>query len=125
MYGGNGLDLRGNGTIAPEDIPGIRVGELLPADLRHEALPYRADGPLHMDERDFAKQEADILEALNTRFLPTKIADPNDSLKQAIILDELEEYVIEVRYGSGKPFESRFYAWGFSRFRFERVIPAN
>ncbi len=125
MYGGNGLDLRGSGTIAPADIPGIQVGEILPADIRHDALPYRAGGPLHTDQRDFAKQENDILEALNVRFLPTKIADPNYSLKQAIILDELGEYVIEVRYGPGKPFESRYYAWGFSRFRFERVIPAN
>ncbi len=125
LYGGTSIDLRGNGTIAPAEIPGIRVGGILPADIHHEALPYRADGPLHLGVQDFEQQESAILTAIHTRFLPSKIADPNDSLKQAIILDGLHKYVIEVEYGSKKPFESRYYAWGFSRFRFERIIPAN
>jgi hypothetical protein len=112
-----------NGTISPSQVPGIHFGKILPENLSHEAPPCRLKGPLHADVHDFENQEHAILTALNTKFLPTKIADQNDSLKQALTLEGISEYIIEVLYGKTAPFKSRFYAWGFSRTMFERIDP--
>jgi len=120
LLGGNSLDTK-TGTIVSADTPWISFKHWHPVNTDHQEIPYRAIGPLQNSSASIEVQEAQILQALNTKFLPTKVADASDSLKQILILEELDDYIIEVRYGNTLLFESRCYAWGFSRIGFERI----
>lgn len=124
LLGGNTLDVR-TGGIAPANISGTSFVPGYPANTDHGELPFRAKHPLHQTEEIYDSQESKILLALNTRFLPTKIADMTDSLKQILVFDELSDYIIEVQYGNSVQFEKRYYAWGFQRLKFERICPLN
>lgn len=97
----------------------------MPTNTDHNELPFRAKTPLHQHEEAYDAHEAKILLALNARFLPTKIADAEDSLKQILVFEELSDYIIAVQYGNTAPFEHRYYAWGFSHLHFERIYPLN
>ncbi|MDD2745911.1 MAG: MBL fold metallo-hydrolase, partial [Candidatus Gracilibacteria bacterium] len=81
LIGGNSLDVS-IGIITPANISGVSFVPGFPANTDHNELPFRAKNPLHQSEEIYDAQEAKILQALNARFLPTKIADVEDSLKQ-------------------------------------------
>jgi len=120
LHGGETLDTK-SGNVGPGNISGMAFGDTITANLEHGDSAYRAKGPIYSSTKAPEEQERDILAALNAKFLPTKIADQNDSLKQILILEEVTEYVIEVKYGNSAPYDSRYYAWGFDRVAFERL----
>lgn len=124
LHGGHTLDTK-SGNTARAEVAGLSFSQKLAPNLEHGDRAFRAKKPLLPAVKNTDEQEVLILQTLNTKFLPTKIADQNDSLKQAIILEEATQYVIEVQFGNSAPFESRYYAWGFDRIRFERISPAN
>ena len=96
----------------------------LPASSIDHAISFeRADSPLSKDVRDRNTQESSILDALNTKFLPTKLADTFDHLKNIVLKNPDHAYRIEVRFWTQAPFESRFYIWNFWQSTFLREFP--
>lgn len=78
-------------------------------NLEHTIEMHRAEKPLGVSGSPTSDQELLILQALNTRFLPTKLADPYDNLKNIVLQNPGHCYQVEVRYGNAAPFESRVY----------------
>ncbi|MFZ4461398.1 MAG: hypothetical protein ACOYN2_02405 [Patescibacteria group bacterium] len=69
-----------------------------PRNLDHTIEMHRLDKPLNTSDSPFHAQESLILQALNTRFLPTKIADPYDNFKNIVLQNPGHCYQVEVRY---------------------------
>jgi hypothetical protein len=92
-------------------LPGIQFESCSEVSLEHAEIPFRAQGPLSHECRDEDAQEMAIVDALNTRFLPFKIGDSTDSLKQILILEKKRVYRIDIQYGASAPYERRQYVW--------------
>ncbi len=84
--------------IGNGEIPGIHFGTSPSVSLDHAVAFSRNTGPQNSDIRDIPTLELSILRALNTRFLPTKLADPLDNLKSLLLDIPSRQYTIAVDY---------------------------
>lgn len=103
------------------NVPGVTVHRL---DVRVDdvgtVLPVkRVFKPLRDEERDKARQERIVLGFLNGRLLPSKCADPDDNLKNLVLRNADRTYRVLVRFGTSKNFETKTFAWNFSKIGFE------
>ena len=78
----------------------------------------RAFKPLRNEERDVARQEKLVLGLLNGRFLPTKLADPDDNLKNIVLKNDDRTYRVLVRFGTAENFVAKTFVWNFSKIGF-------
>jgi hypothetical protein len=90
--------------------------------LEHTAVFSRKSRPQRAEIDEIKPLEEQILHVLNTRFLPTKLADPVDNLKSILLEIPSRRYAIAVDYSIASGFERRYYCWGFGSNQFERVF---
>ena len=102
-------------------VPGVTVVGGLPEIRDVSALPAvkRSFRPMREDDRQLLEQEKLVLGLLNGRFLPTKLADPDDNLKNAVLRNPDRNYRILVRYGNSRSYVSKTYVWNFSMLGFD------
>lgn len=86
-----------------------------------EAPIFKVDqiGPLDNSKRNHKAQEQKILTMLNSKFLPYRLANTEDNLKNAILQSKNKRYVVKVRYGTQEEHYERNYYFDFSRFDFQ------
>ncbi len=76
-------------------------------------------GPLDERKWNYKAQEQKILEMLNNKFLPYRIANSEDNLKNAILNSKNHKYVVKIRYGNSSEYFERNYFYSFWSVRFE------
>lgn len=76
-------------------------------------------GPLDERKWNYKAQEQKILEMLNNKFLPYRIANSEDNLKNAILTSKNHKYVVKIRYGNSSEYFERNYFYSFWSVRFE------
>lgn len=102
------------------NVPGVTVPKLAASSKEAWELPAvkRAFKPLRNEERDVARQEKLTLGLLNGRFLPTKLADPDDNLKNLVLKNDDRTYRVIVRFGTAEKFVTKAFVWNFSKIGF-------
>lgn len=75
--------------------------------------------PLNNEKRNTKKQEAIILEILNNKFLPYRMANLEDPLKNIILNTVEKNYVVKIRYGNSDEYIEKNYRFDFSKTAFE------
>ncbi len=75
--------------------------------------------PLHNTQREKSRQEKIILDSLNNRFLPYRLGNVEDNLKNVILRDENRKYTICIKYWTLENYESTYYKVSFENFIFE------
>ena len=76
-------------------------------------------GPLDERKGNYKAQEQKILEMLNNKFLPYRMANSEDNLKNAILNSKNHKYVVKIRYGNSEEYFERNYFYSFGSIRFE------
>lgn len=76
-------------------------------------------GPLDERKWNYKAQEQKILEMLNNKFLPYRMANSEDNLKNAILNSKNHKYVVKIRYGNSSQYFERNYFYSFWSVRFE------
>lgn len=76
-------------------------------------------GPLDKRKWNFKAQEQKILEMLNNKFLPYRMANSEDNLKNAILTSKNHKYVVKIRYGNEQEYFERNYFYSFGSIKFE------
>jgi hypothetical protein len=74
--------------------------------------------PMNNDKRDIQKQKNDILDIINTRFLPYRFANKQDCIKSVILHNPDRNYNILVKYGTKEDFTEVLYQYNFSQTKF-------
>lgn len=75
-------------------------------------------GPIDNFKRNFKAQEQKILEVLNNKFLPYRLANSEDNLKNAILNSKNKKYVVKIIYWSLEDHIQRNYYFDFSSTKF-------
>ncbi|MDD2907008.1 MAG: MBL fold metallo-hydrolase [Candidatus Gracilibacteria bacterium] len=75
--------------------------------------------PLQNEKRDIESQKEIIISLINNRFFPYALANLEMPLKDIILESPEKKYSIKVRYGTKEDFETVYYVFDFSKFRFE------
>lgn len=88
-------------------------------DLDLEAFKEDKVGPLDPRKGNYKAQEQKILEMLNTKFLPYRMANSEDNLKNAILNSKNHKYVVKIRYGNTDEYFERNYFYSFGSIAFE------
>lgn len=88
-------------------------------DLDLEAFKEDKVGPLDNRKGNYKAQEQKILEMLNNKFLPYRLANSEDNLKNAILTSKNHKYVVKIRYGNTQEYFERNYFYSFGSIRFE------
>ena len=115
-------------TVGGEDgsnLLGLQFGAIIKPSLDHTAVFSRRSRPQRTEICEIEPLDREILETLNTRFLPTKLADPIDNLKALLLEIPSRQYIIGVDYSVANGFERRYYGWGFGNTQFERMAEGN
>lgn len=102
------------------NVQGVTVPKLATSSKEAWELPSvkRAFKPLRDEERDVVRQEKLVLGLLNGRFLPTKLADPDDNLKNLVLKNDDRTYRVIVRFGTTGNFVTKSFVWNFSKIGF-------
>ena len=80
--------------------------------------------PIDNFKRNFKAQEQKILQMLNQKFLPYRLANSEDNLKNAILQSKNRKYVVKIFYWSLEDNFQRNYYFDFSSTCFlEKVLP--
>jgi hypothetical protein len=75
--------------------------------------------PLNDVKRNFKAQESIILDLLNNRFLPYRLANTEDPFKNAILNSPNHKYVVKIIYGTLEDNFPKNYYYDFSSLKFE------
>lgn len=106
------------------NVPGVSVTKLnIPGsfgtrDIGEIQAVKRPFKPVRNEERDVIRQEKLVLGLLNGRFLPTKLADPDDNLKNIVLKNPDRTYRVIVRFGTLEKHETVAFVWNFSKIGF-------
>ncbi len=84
-----------------------------------EVFKEDISGPLDERKWNYKAQEQKILEMLNNKFLPYRMANSEDNLKNAILHSKNHKYVVKIRYGNSNEYFERNYFYSFGSIRFE------
>lgn len=84
-----------------------------------ELWKEETEWPLDERKGNYKAQEQKILEMLNTKFLPYRMANSEDNLKNAILNSKNHKYVVKIRYGNSSEYFERNYFYSFGSIRFE------
>lgn len=76
-------------------------------------------GPLDNRKWSYKAQEQKILDMLNNKFLPYRLANSEDNLKNAILNSKNHKYVVKIRYGNTEEYFERNYFYWFGSLKFE------
>lgn len=74
--------------------------------------------PLHNEKRNPMQQEPIILDMLNNKFLPYRMANIEDSFKNVILNTPEHKYIIKIIYWSNWDYFSKYYTFDFSKTKF-------
>ena len=88
-------------------------------DLDTELFLPKREWPLNDEKRNIKAQENIILDLLNNRFLPYRLANTQDPLKNIILNSSNNKYVIKIRYWTKENYYERNYFYDFSVFKFQ------
>lgn len=88
-------------------------------DLQTEIFKIDKLGPIDNFKRNFKAQEQKILTMLNNKFLPYRLANTEDNLKNAILNSKNHKYVVKIRYWILEDYFERNYYFDFSSTVFE------
>ncbi len=111
-----------NGKIKKWDfIPYIRNldFQIPQADITLLLKRNYANWPLQNTQREIQNQKSIIDNLLNTRFLPYRLWNSEDNLKNAIVKNENRKYTIAIKYGTKENFETVYYIFHFGQIKFE------
>lgn len=102
------------------NVPGVTVMKLAAPSKEAWELPAvkRPFKPVRNEKRDVARQEKLVLGLLNGRFLPTKLADPDDNLKNLVLQNPDRTYRVIVRFGTAEKYVAKSFVWSFSKIGF-------
>lgn len=75
--------------------------------------------PLSQRNGNYKAQEQKILDALNHKFLPYRLANTEDPLKNAILQAKNRKYAIKIKYGNSEEFFERNYYYDFTSTQFQ------
>jgi hypothetical protein len=89
------------------------------ADIKLELFKTDREWPLDNRKWNYKAQEWKILQMLNNKFLPYRLANTQDNLKNAILNSKNHKYVVKVRYWNKEEFFERNYYFDFSSTQFE------
>lgn len=103
------------------NIPFLKSIEIPNPETNLDLDLWKVDKSGPMDERkwNYKAQEQKILEMLNNKFLPYRMANSEDNLKNAIINSKNHKYVVKIRYGNSQEYFERNYFYSFWSIRFE------
>ncbi len=87
-------------------------------DIDIELFRTKRNSALHNEKRNPMQQEAIILDLLNNRFLPYRMANLEDSFKNVILNTPDHKYIIKVIYGSSGDYFYKYYTFDFSKTKF-------
>lgn len=90
-----------------------------PTNLDAPIFKTESFGPLHDRKWNYKAQEQKILHMLNTKFLPYRLANAQDNLKNAILQSKNHKYVIKIKYWNTQEYFERNYFFGFESSLFE------
>lgn len=88
-------------------------------DLKTELYLPETEWPVNNEKRNIKAQENIILDLLNNRFLPYRLANTEDPLKNIVLNSKNNKYVIKVKFWTLENYHERNYFYDFSVFRFE------
>lgn len=89
------------------------------SDIKLELFKTDKEWPLENRKWNFKAQEWKILQILNNRFLPYRLANTQDNLKNAMLNSKNHRYVVKVRYGNLDEYFERNYYFDFSSTEFQ------
>ncbi len=78
-----------------------------------------AFGPLDNRKWNYKAQEWKILQMLNTKFLPYRLWNTEDNLKNAILNSKGHKYVVKIKYWTKEEYFERNYFYSFGSIAFE------
>ncbi|MGE4444455.1 MAG: MBL fold metallo-hydrolase [Candidatus Altimarinota bacterium] len=84
-----------------------------------ELFKVDKSGPLDERKGNYKAQEQKFLEMLNNKFLPYRLANSEDNLKNAMLQSKNHKYVIKIRYGNSEEYFERNYFFSFGSFCFQ------
>lgn len=106
------------------NIPFINSIEMPNPDTNLDIDLYKKDKEWPLDKRkwNYKAQEQKILEMLNNKFLPYRMANSGDNLKNAILNSPEHKYVVKIRYWTEQEYFERnyFFSFGSTKFQEER-----
>lgn len=88
-------------------------------DLDKELFKEDKEWPLNNEKRNPKAQENIILNILNNRFLPYRLANTQDPLKNIVLNSKNWKYVVKIRYWTKDEYYERNYFYDFSVLKFE------
>ncbi|MDD5769442.1 MAG: MBL fold metallo-hydrolase [Candidatus Gracilibacteria bacterium] len=102
------------------DIPFLKSIQIPNPETNLELELFKEDkfGPLENRKGNYKAQEGKIIQMLNTKFLPYRLANTEDNLKNAILNSKNHKYVVKIRYGNIEEYFERNYFFDFSSFEF-------
>lgn len=88
-------------------------------NIENNIIKKEINWPLDHRNTNYKWQENKILNYLNTRFLPYRMGNTQDNLKNAILRSPEHKYVIKVRYWNNEEYFEKNYYFDFSSTQFE------
>ncbi len=103
------------------NIPFLKNIEMPNPETNLDLNAFKEDkvGPLDNRKWNFKAQEQKILEMLNNKFLPYRMANSEDNLKNAILTSKNHKYVVKIRYWNVEEYFERNYFFSFWSIKFE------
>ena len=93
----------------------------LKQDFSIKAKKFEKTWPLNDEKRNTSSQKNIILNLINNRFLPYRLANTEDNLKNAILNSPSNRYIIKVKYWTESDFFEEYYSYDFASTKFNAI----